>query len=76
MVTTAQTSSLCEFAHLGFTLEHDGDTVLFLFHEGELVTRFSQTGATEKSLQGECAKHLVIGHGWDGCIWSRKEDDR
>lgn len=72
----AQTRGLGPYTERGFSLQHNGDTVLFLLHEGELVARFSQTGATEKSLQAECAKHLVIKHGWDGCLWSKKEDDR
>jgi hypothetical protein len=72
MRTQAQIQGLGQFAQWGFTLEHDGAMGLFLFHEGELVGRFSQTGATEESLQEECAKHLVIEHGWDGCLW--KED--
>ena len=68
MTTGAQTRSLGEFTRWGFTLEHDGSMAVFLLHEGELVGRFYQTGATEKSLQAECAKHLVMKHGWDGCL--------
>jgi len=45
---------------------------VFLLHEGELVGRFSQTEATPHSLQEECAKHLVMKHGWDGCLWTRR----
>ena len=74
MVTEAQVQGLGEFAFRGFTLEHDGDMALFLLHEGERVATFSQVGATGGSLQHECAKHLVMKHGWEGCIWSRKED--
>jgi len=38
-------------------------TILWSFyHQGELVARFSKTGATEESLQEECAAHLVEKH--------------
>lgn len=73
MTTKVQVQGLGEFAGLGFTLEHDGAMAVFLLHEEELVARFSQTGTTEESLQNECAKHLVMYHGWDGCLWSRNE---
>ena len=75
MITEAQVLGLGRFALLGFTLEHLGCEVVLLLHEGELVGRFYQTGATEESLQAECSTHLVIKHGWDGCVWSRKEDN-
>lgn len=73
MTTEVQVQGLGQFANFGFTLEHDGAMSVFLLHEGELVGRFSQTGATETSLQEECANHLVIKHGWDVCLWTRKE---
>ncbi len=73
MPTQVQIQGLGQFARQAFTLEHDGSMAVFLLHEGELIGRFSQTGATEKSLQKECALHLVKHHGWDGCLWSRKE---
>ena len=76
MTTEVQVSGLGEFARRGFTLEHEGAMAVFLFHEGKLVSRFYQTGATEKSLQSECAKHLVMKHGWDGCLWSRKNENQ
>lgn len=63
MTTEAQVQGLGEFAHRGFTLEHDGAISVFLLHEGELVATFSQTGATEGSFQHECAAHLVMKHG-------------
>ncbi len=74
MITEAQVQGLGEFARYSFTLEHDGAMALFLLHEGERVATFSQVGATERSLQHECAKHLVMKHGWDGCLWNRKEE--
>ena len=58
MPTQAQVQGLGEFARQGFTLEHPDDHVVLLMHEGELVSRFSQTGATEQSIQEECARHL------------------
>ena len=67
MTTEVQRRGLGSFADQGFTLEHDGAITVFLLHEGELVGRFSQVGATEASLQEECSKHLVNHHGWDGC---------
>jgi len=74
MTTQVQIQGLGLFANFGFTLEHDGAIAVFLLHKGELVGRFSQTGATEESLQGECARHLAMRHGWSGCLWSRKEE--
>ena len=74
MTTQAQARGLGQFAHLGFTLEHPGDHVVELYHQGELVGRFSQSGATEQSLQGECAAHLVMKHGWDSCLWKQEDD--
>jgi len=71
MTTQAKIQGLGEFAHRGFTLKHPDDHVLELLHGGELVARFSQMGATEASLQHECAKHLVKHHGWEGCLWER-----
>lgn len=50
-----------------------GDHIVELRHQGEVIARFSQLGVTEQRLQGECARHLVMKHGWDGCLWSRKE---
>ena len=70
MTTKAQVQGLGVFPQWGYTLEHLGCEVVLLLHEGELVGRFYQTGATEASLQGECAKHLVMKHGWDGCLIS------
>jgi len=72
MTTKAQVQGLGDFAYRGFTLEHPDDHVLELLHEGERVATFSQTGATEGSLQYECAAHLVLKHGWGGCLWNRK----
>ena len=72
MTTQAQVHGLGEFARCGFTLEHDGTITVFLLHEGELVARFSQVGATEESLQEECAKHLVTKHSWDGALWEKE----
>lgn len=71
MTTQVQVQGLGPFDQWGFTLEHDGTMALFLLHEGERIVRFSQTGATEESLQAECSKHLVMKHDWDGCL--RKE---
>lgn len=74
MTTQAQVQGLGEFARFGFTLEHPDDHVVELHHQGELVGRFSQIGATEESLQAECARHLVEKHSWDGCLWSLNGD--
>ena len=63
MTTQAQIQGLGEFAHQGFTLQHPGDHILLLMHEGDLVACFSQLGATEESLQEECERHLVMKHG-------------
>ena len=71
MTTQAQIQGLREFARWEFTLERPDGHIVELHHQGELVARFSQAEAAEQSLQAECAKHLVIKHGWDGCLWSR-----
>ena len=63
MATELQIKGLGEFVQQGFTLEHRDDHLLFLMHEGEQVAVFSQTGATESSLQDECTKHLAANHG-------------
>ncbi len=56
MTTQAQVQGLGEFADRGFTLEHpDG-------HEGEQIAIFSETRATQKGLQRECARHLAKKH--------------
>jgi len=73
MVTKVQVQGLGQLAKKGFTLEHPDDHIVTLLHEGELIGRFSQTGATQESLQNECSLHLVKCHGWDGCIWQRKK---
>ena len=59
MVTQAQIRGLGEFADREFTLEHPDDHVLLLMHEGEQIAVFSKAGATQESLQRECAKHLA-----------------
>ena len=71
MATQAQIQGLREFARWEFTLERPEDLIVELHHQGELVARFSQAEATEQSLQAECARHLVIRHDWDSCLWSR-----
>ena len=68
MQTEAQVQGLGESACQGFTLEYPDDHLLFLMHEGECVAVFSQTGATQESLQEECARHLVMEHGCGGCL--------
>jgi len=72
MTTQAQIQGLGQFGNFGFTLEHPDDHILLLLHEGELVARFSQLGATPESLQAECSRHLVIKHGWSGSLWNRE----
>jgi hypothetical protein len=69
MSTEVQRRGLGIFADLGFSLEHEGSITVCLHHEGEFVARFSQTGATEDSLQGSCIDHLIKEHGWDGTIF-------
>lgn len=72
MTTEAQIQGLGEFSHREFTLQHPDDHILLLLHEGEQIATFSQTGATEESLQKECAKHLALYHQSNGCLWERK----
>jgi len=71
MVTKARVLGLGLFAQYGFTMERPDDHLLLLLHEGEMVSRFSQLGATEETIQAECARHLATHHGWDGCLWQR-----
>jgi len=66
MTTEAQRQGLGSFTEMGFMLEPHSDDIVLLLHENKVVARFSQTGATEESLQAECAQHLVNKHGWDG----------
>lgn len=74
MVTQAQTEGLGTFVNFGFTLYCPDDHVVALLHDGRSVALFSQAGATEKSIQKECALHLAKCHGWEGCLWSRKNE--
>ena len=67
-MTTEPELALGPFAERGFTLEPDGDDIVFLLHEGETIARFSQTGATERTIQAEAAIHLAKEHAWDGCL--------
>lgn len=70
MNTQADAQGLGIFVYFEFTLEHSlGDHIVGLYHQGESVAWFSQIGATPESLQAECARHLVMKHGWDGCLW-------
>jgi len=62
MTTQVQIQGLGEFADRGFTLEHLDDHFLLLMHEGEQIAVFSQTVATQESLQRECARHLKNKH--------------
>lgn len=68
MTTQAQIKGLGEFARQGFTLEHPDDHIVELRHQGDLIARFSQTGATPEGLQRECARHLAEKH----CIPEKK----
>ena len=72
MLTEAQTQGVGSFASHGFTLETPDDHVVFLFHDGERIAVFSQTGAAEESIQAECARHLAMKHGWEGVLWQTK----
>ena len=62
MTTQAQVQGLGEFADRGFTLEHHNGHIVELRHQGDFIARFSQTGATQESLQRECARHLAKKH--------------
>lgn len=66
----AQIPFLSEYVRWDFTLVHPDDHVVELYHQSELVARFSQLGTTKESLQVECARHLAIEHGCNGCIES------
>ena len=69
MVTQLQVQGLGQFAQWGFTLKHPDDHIVALLHEGRSIALFSQTGATQESLQKECALHLVLKHEWGGALW-------
>ena len=62
MTTPAEIRGLGEFVRQGFTLVDPDDHLLLLMHEGEQIAVFSQTGATQESLQRECARHLTKKH--------------
>ena len=71
MSIEAQTQGVGSFASHGFALKTLDDHVAILFHEGEKVAVFSQTGANGESIQTECARHLVQKHGWSGLLWQQ-----
>ncbi|MCK9526550.1 MAG: hypothetical protein M0R49_11585 [Limnochordia bacterium] len=66
----AQIPFLSEYVRWDFTLVHPDDHVVELYHQSELVARFSQLGTTKESLQVEGARHLAKEHGCNGCIES------
>jgi hypothetical protein len=74
LTTRVQIQGLGEFARWGFTLKRSDSHIVELCHQGELIARFSPLEDTEQSLQAACARHLVIKHGWDGCLWSRSNE--
>jgi len=76
MTTEVQQQELGRFVDFGFTLEHPDDHAVALLHDERSIAFFSRTEATEESLQAECARHLVIKHGWNGCLWSEKQKTR
>lgn len=54
------------FTSRGFSLKHEGDEVLILYHQGKEIAKFSQTSryTTQGRLRMECAEHLVAKHGY------------
>ena len=66
----AQIPFLSEYVRWDFTLVHPDDHVVELYHQSELVARFSQLGTTKESLQVEGARHLAKEHGCNGYIES------
>ena len=74
MITGIQVQGLGQFTSWGFTLYCPDDHVITLLHDGRSIALFSQTGATQESLQNECSLHLVKCHGWEGCLWEKKEE--
>ena len=57
--TTESQEVLGRFYHLGFRLEAPDDHILVLLFKNKPVAVFSQTGATPRSIQNECASRLV-----------------
>ncbi len=55
-------STLGDYFKLGFDLGTPDDDFLFLFHEGERIAIFSQTGATADSIRSRCSSHLLLNH--------------
>ncbi len=55
------------FEGKGFKLEHDGNEVLILYHQGEAIACFSQTSryTTKGLIRMTCSEHLVEKHGYD-----------
>ena len=71
MTTELQRDILGSFAELGFRVEVEGDETIRLTHEGVVLNQFPPVGETRLVLQAECARHLVLWHGWDGALWQR-----
>ena len=74
MIVRAQILDMGEFARMGFTFECYGCEVVWLLHDGEKVIGLKQTEATKHGIQAECARHLATKHGWDGCLWQRRNE--
>jgi hypothetical protein len=68
--TKLNSEVLGQFADRGFSLSMPDDHIIVLLHEERSIAIFSQAGATPSSLQQECARHLAVKHGWDGCLWA------
>lgn len=73
MVVNVTREVLGIYAERGFDLSEPDDHFLVLSHQGAEVVRFLQSGATQESIQAECARHLALRHGWDGCLYQAKK---
>ena len=69
MPTEAQFWGVGMFANYGFALERPDDYIVILLHNGRGIALLSREEATEENIQAECARHLVMKHGWDGALW-------
>ena len=76
VVNNANANPLGEFSQRDFTLNNVDDHVVKLLHDGEVIASFSQSGATQHTLQAECALHLVRKHNWDGVVYTSEDKTR
>ena len=71
MITELHRDALGSFTERGFAVEMGGEETVRFTYEGVFIKRLSHLGITREVLQAECARHLVMKHGWDGALWQK-----